>query len=508
MGPVQTVIQPLKRLWAERPLLALLLIALLPRLVAAIVSQGFGMHDDHFGPIEQPFMIMNDISYWSERTTPHGHSIVYPTLHYALFNVLEPAGVTDPKTIMTIVRLLHALYSLLIVLFGYRIASHLSGETVARRVGLVLALFWALPWLSVRNLTEVVCIPPLLAGFYYVLRSHETRRAAALAGAWFALAFAFRYQTLMMTGTVGLIMLYHKNFKEAFALAAGFVVTALLIQGTADLFAWGYPFASFAEYVRYNLQHGEDYTTGPWHRYTTLVVGAFIPPMSFCLVYGMFRNWRKTLMILLPVMVFFILHSYFPNKQERFIFPVIPALLMLGVTGWQEFVRESAFWERRTVLLRSVWIWFWVINTILLVPFTTYYSKKSRIEAMYTLYGQSVNGLLLVGGALGTTQPAYFYAGQYPIPTREINGEEDMKHVAAEIDSGVIAPDYVILFGEDDIDDRVTRLESTLSIALERVRRLDPSFVDYVLYRMNPGNNKNEVTFVYEVVRHDHLTPE
>jgi hypothetical protein len=190
-----------------------------------------------------------------------------------------------------------------------------------------------------------------MIGFYYALISKDKLRNAFIAGLWFGLAFVFRYQTMSIAGTLGLIFLFRKEFKQMALLAAGFLATAIVIQGSADVFAWGYPFASFREYIRYNATHGYDYTTGPWYNYLLLVLGAFIPPMSFFLLYGAFRNWRKTLLILLPVLVFFIMHSYFPNKQERFIFPVVPIILLLSVVGWEQYVKESAFWSRHRIAL-------------------------------------------------------------------------------------------------------------------------------------------------------------
>lgn len=482
-----------KRVWNERPLLAVVLIAVIPRLIAAFFSKGYAMHDDHFGPIEQPFIIMQYFTYWTGRVTPHGHSIVYPSIHYALFNVFEAVGINDPQTKMLFVRLLHALYSLLVVIFGYRIAEVLSNRDTAKKVGLVLALFWALPFLSVRNLIEVVCIPPLMAGFYYALTSKDRLRNAFTAGLWFGLAFAFRYQTLLISGTVGLVFLLRKEYRHMVWCAVGFILSALLIQGNADLFAWGYPFASFIEYVRYNVSHGEDYTTGPWYNYALLVLGALIPPMSCFLLYGFLKNWKKTLLILLPVLVFFILHSYFPNKQERFILPVVPLILLLGIVGWEEFVGGSEFWTRHRTVLKGLWVSFWAVNIILLIPFSTYYGKKSRVEAMYALYGKPLTGLVLVGGKVGTSQPPFFYSGQYPVPLYEVNNDEELAAIKAE----PVRLSHVIFFGPEDLDLRVKHIESELGLKLKLEKETEPSFLDVVFYRLNPTHNKNEVTLLY-----------
>ena len=492
--------ESVERFWNEHPLLTILIIALIPRLIAAIFSKGYGMHDDHFGPIEQPFIIMQDISYWTSRANPHGHSIVYPLIHYVLFNGLEFLGIRDPQVKMYIVRFLHAFYSLIVVFFGFKIAERLSDQNTAKKVGLILALFWAFPFLSVRNLIEMVCIPPLMAGFYYSLISKERIRNAFIAGLCFGLAFVFRYQTLSISGTLGLIFLFRKEFKQMFLLAGGFLVTAVVIQGSADIFAWGYPFASFLEYVGYNATHGNDYTTGPWYNYLLLVMGAMIPPMSFLLLYGLFKNWRKSLLILLPVIVFFVLHSSFPNKQERFIFPVVPIILVLGVVGWEEFVKASAFWLRHSIMLRSFWVWFWIINIVLLIPFSLFYSKKSRVESMYALYGKQIKGVVLVSDKLGITQPPQFYAGVFSIPFYEIENERQIPQVQAQLKSADALPNYAIFYGNEDIDRRVQQIDSILGLKLVLDKRIDASFLDDVFYRLNPKHNKNETIYVYKNV--------
>jgi hypothetical protein len=488
----------LKRLWNEHPLLTIILIALIPRLVAVVFSKGFGMHDDHFEVIEQPFLIIHDINFWTSRVEPEGHSIVYPGIHYLLLNGFNLIGIQNPQSQMFLIRLLHALYSLLTVFFSYKIAEVLSNRETAKKVGLVLALFWVFPFLSVRNLVEIVCIPPIMAGFYFTLASKEKLRNALIAGLCFGLAFTFRYQTISIAGTLSLVFLLQKQFKQVLLLASGFFLSAIIIQGSADVFAWGYPFASFIKYIRHNVTHSGDYTTGPWYNYLVLVLGALIPPISFFLLYGFFRNWKKTLLILLPVLVFFVLHSMFPNKQERFIFPVIPLILILSVVGWEEFVKQSTFWSRHQTALKSLWSWFWIINTILLLLFSTHYSKKSRVEAMYSLYGKSANGVLFVGGKYSAPQMPMFYCGLYPFPTYDINNDEQLADAKAKFDAWRYRPNYAIFFGLDDLEKRLRHIESSLGLNYTLERKIEHSLLDHVLYKLNPMHNKNETTFVFK----------
>jgi hypothetical protein len=493
------LLNSLKRFWNEQPLLSIIIIALIPRLIAVVFSKGFGMHDDHFEVIEQPFIIMRDINFWANRVEPEGHSIVYPGIHYLLLNGFNSVGIQNPQSQMFLIRLLHAFYSLLTVFFGYKIAEVLSNREAAKKVGLILALFWAFPFLSVRNLVEIVCIPPMMAGFYFALTSKEKFRNALIAGLCFGLAFTFRYQTISITGTLGLVFLFQKQFKQAALLTSGFFLSAFIIQGGADVFAWGYPFASFLKYIRHNVTHSGDYTTGPWYNYLVLVLGAIIPPLSFFLFYGFFRKWKKTLLILLPILVFFVLHSMFPNKQERFIFPVIPLILILSVVGWEEFVKQSAFWSRHRTALKSLWSWFWIINTILLLLFSTHYSKKSRVEAMYSLYGKPVNGVLFGGGKFSAPQLPMFYCGLYPLPTYDLNNNEQLADVKTNFYKWKYRPNYAIFFGPDSLNIRLHRIESSLGLKYTLERKIEPSFLDYIFFKLNPKYNKNETTFVFKV---------
>ena len=40
------------------------------------------------------------------------------------------------------------------------------------------------------------------------------------------------------------------------------------------------------------------------------------------------------------MMVFFIFHCFYPNKQERFILPFIPFFIIVGLVGWGKIQSE------------------------------------------------------------------------------------------------------------------------------------------------------------------------
>lgn len=96
---LRTMIGRITRFWNIPPLNALgvlTLIALIPRLVAAVLSQGYFAHDDHFLIIDAAGSWVNGFDYndwlpWNQGAdpTPTGHSFFYVGLHYLLFQWVE-----------------------------------------------------------------------------------------------------------------------------------------------------------------------------------------------------------------------------------------------------------------------------------------------------------------------------------------------------------------------------------------------------------------------------------
>lgn len=491
----------LKNYWNDHPLLIIMGVALFVRILAAFFSQGYGMHDDHFGPIEQPFLIMTDYSFWEARGEPHGHSVFYPSLHYFAFETMESAGISDPKDKMLIIRLLHAIYSLLTVYFGYRIALHLSDKKTAGFAGLLLALFWFQPFLSVRNLIEVVAVPPVMAGFWLALRSRN-KSDFLFSGLAFGFAFIFRYQTALFPLGIIIAFLYQKKFTASLLICAGFIITVTVVQGATDFLAWGWPFAAPITYFLYNASHGTDYTSGPWYQYLALIAGLLILPNSLMIFWGYLKTSKSSFPIFLSIGLFLLFHSAFPNKQERFIFPMIPILITAGIAQWQLIARGSAFWIRRARLLKFIWLWFWIINIILLAVMTFTYSKRSRCEAMYYLSKKAdVKALYISSGRLGSIKPPLFYLNKnvsaYSIDDscRVQNDENDSKRHLASFTE----PNFIVFFGRDDLSERVALFTRIKQKGLVFETEIDPSLIDNLLYWLNPVGNKNTSAFIYRI---------
>jgi hypothetical protein len=285
------------------------------RLVAVIFSKGYGMHDDHFLVIETAQSWLDGAKYnnwFLERETSDTPTILnffYASFHYCLFALLEQIGITDPQAKMYFVRFLHALWSLLVVYYGYKLTEKLSDQKTAKTAGLLLATLWLMPFMAVRNLVEAVCIPFILGGYWYLYTAPFRKnyyRTVFFSALLFGLAFTLRFQTILIPAGIGLALLFRKKIRECLVLASGIILVILLTHGLTDWLIWDRPFTELREYVSHNISHRYDYTVAPWYTYILVILGVLIPPVSLMLFAGYFKTWRKYSVLFFPILLFLV----------------------------------------------------------------------------------------------------------------------------------------------------------------------------------------------------------
>ena len=497
----------IQKTWNEQPLLLILCLAILFRFIAVIFGKGWGMIDDHFLVVEsaQSWVDGFDVTYWMpwspENSGPTGHLLLYPGFHFILFSVLEWMHITDPEVKMFIDRFLHAAFSLLTIIYGYRIAGKLGSRESARLTGLLLAVLWFMPWLSVRNLVEVVCIPFLMMGFWQIIKTDSLNNRFGrflIAGILFGLAVDIRIQTFLFPLGIGLVLLFQWRWRELLGMALGTLLPMLLILGTIDLFLWGYPFAEIIGYIKVNITERGQYISLPWYNYFLVILGFLIPPISFFLFFGYLRTWKRALIIFVPVLIFLLFHSWFPNKQERFILPIIPFIVVLGVVGWHSFLERSGFWKNHRKLLKGCWIFFWIINFILLPVITTNYSKRARVETMvYLSRYPDLHQLLVADDDDRPILFPRFYLGQWPHIWASM---KDGETAAEFIQRAALAPpgqqpEFILFTGPKNIQERVIDARNHFPWIVYETT-IEPGFIDWLVHWLNPINKNNRV-YIY-----------
>ncbi len=493
--------------YERAPLAAILWLGLIFRLISVFFSKGYGMHDDHFLVIEaaeswaQGFDYNNWLPGNTKNGEPTGHSFFYVGLHYLFFKFCQFIGFTDPEAKMFVVRLFHAIWSMLTIYFGYRITEKLTGKDEARIVGMLLALFWFYPILSVRTMVEMVCVPFMMLSFWYLLKSEKTSmKEFAIAGLFMGLSIGVRIQTYLIWGGIGLVLLFNRQILGAVIFGITSVVALFFTQIT-DLIFWGRPFAEMSQYIFYNSSHYDEYITQKWYQYILLLFGLLIPPVSLFLMFGFFKSWKKLAIIFVPTIIFLVFHSIYPNKQERFILPIIPLFIIAGIIGWRAFYLESSYWKNRPKLYSGFIKFFWILNTIALVFASPAATKKSRVESMYKL--SKIND---VSGIVLDRMSNY---GCYLMP-RYYHGEWKLRHLCyskneiKKLENKVIPKyfrnhkiNYCLFIEEKDIDSRIEAMKEYFP-DMEFVEKVEPSYIDKLLHFLNPIN-ANENIYIYKL---------
>ncbi|CAN5493106.1 hypothetical protein BH11BAC2_BH11BAC2_14420 [soil metagenome] len=497
----RTVMIDLRSWYLKAPLKVIVLGGLLLRLIAAFFSRGYGMHDDHFLVIEAGSSFADGFDYnnwlpWNSGGVPSGHSWFYVGIHFLIFKFYNLIGLHDPQWKMIIIRVLHAVYSLLVIVLGYKITIRLSDEKTARYTACLLAFMWFIPATSVRNLVEWVCVPPLMASVLYLLKFEESRKRQfiILAGVFAGIAMGIRFQSLFFFAGTGIYLLWKREIINGIICFISFLIAFFLTQ-SVDLLIWGHPFVEMGEYIRYNLANSTTYFDRPWYQYILTVGGMLVPPVSLFLIAGYVKSWKKILPLLLPSMAFFLFHSYFPNKQERFILPFVPFLIMGGMIGWMQ-MREHITWKK---FESGSWKFFWVLNFLAMAVISTNYTKRPRVEAMYYLYGKpDYNAFVVESTQLENPQsPPQFYSGKWQKPYclyKDYTVTKFNKEIKTRPASDF--PNYILFFDNENLKNRVDSFQIITGKKLELVYTAQPSNLDELLHWLN-SHNKNYPMYVY-----------
>jgi hypothetical protein len=320
-----------------------------------------------------------------------------------------------------------------------------------------------------------------------------------MAGIWLGIAFSIRFQTVFVTAGIGLaLLLMHVKFKHILTLAFGFLLIVFLSQGLVDYFIWKRPFAEFGAYVQYNLDNAGAYGTDNWHMYFDLIFGLLIPPLSFVLFTGVFFGWKKMPLLFWPIIFYLAFHTYFPNKQERFIMTVMPLIVISGTVGmFSIYDRYKEKFNRR--LLKFCKTFVIVLNLLLLPILSLSYSKRHRVEAMYYLYKKHDSNNFFVEDSNKENDflmPPLFYYGKWISVcgiTKRYTPDSALAYYNRLIPA--MKPKYIVFWQGENIEARVDSLRKRFP-HLSYETTIEPSLIDKTLFWLNPLND-NQTAFIY-----------
>ena len=498
LNRLQTVVEKIS-------LKQIIVIGLIFRFAAVIFSKGYAFHDDHFEMAELVQRWKEGISFLWTGSDVHVFSLVYPGFLYIIFEACHAVGLHSPEQILFVIRLIHALISLLSIYYSYKIAIALTAnKLVANVVAMLFAVFWLFPFMAVRNLREFFCVHFLMIATYYFIAFKFSVKSLIISSLFFAVAFSIRLQIIFIPAAMGFVLLCNKlHFKKGLIFGIGCLISFMLTQGLFDFVYYGNPIASIMEYIRFNADPANIaiQPQGPWFQYIGTVAGVVFGIPFIVLAIGYLYSFKLTMNIKILFwgsLLFFIFHSYYSNKQERFILPFIPYFLILGVVGFHAFYEKFKKQQWTRVALKITVVWFLVFNTIGLCVLTFTYTKRSRVEAMVFLREQGDVQNIIMESLEGAPRPPLFYLGKQ-IKFLELQLKDslpEMKHSLTNVPNTI--PNYIIMSGDKQMEKRLTRLKKMYP-TLQFVKDIKPSLVDNIAYLLNPKHNENEVWHVYSI---------
>lgn len=282
--------------------------------------------------------------------------------------------------IVYISRALIGTFSLLIITISYRITKIIADKTTALEIGLLLACFWAAPYLSVHPKPYVMCLPFLLYGTLLIIKQDNLlkndeiekfhRTTFLIAGFCLGLGFAVCHLSLVYYIGILITMFILKNWKGALMTLIGYIVAVGLTQTIIDLIIYHRPFVEMTALFGYISDY---YSFEGMMLYINAIMAfgvillMLVVPLSLLLFFGYIRVCKKYLLLFLPTAIVLIYSIFSGMYTTDAILTIIPTYLIAGYVGWKEFYKNSAFWTKNKWLVWTCYVLFALINTILLV---------------------------------------------------------------------------------------------------------------------------------------------
>lgn len=222
-------------------------------------------------------------------------------------------------------------------------------------VGL-MTFYFAASFALTRPMFEALASPWILLSCGFYLKYERTEKISALIASTLAVSMAFvlRQQAGIGALTIPLLLLLRKpkSFKPL-VICALTGIAAFIASGIPDYFLRGKFHYSLIAVTTYNVEHGHEYGNGSILFYPLMLVLMSFLPFMFTKKYQkgfVVSALKEQKYSLVFIFLFVALHSYFPQKFERFLVSIIPLVLVVMtpfihflVINWREYKIRWSF---------------------------------------------------------------------------------------------------------------------------------------------------------------------
>lgn len=353
------------------------------------------------------------------------------------------------------------------------------------------AAYFPFPFLSALKLSETLSMPLLALGVG--LWSFGRRnRALFFAGVVLTgLAALVRFQNGLVALTLGVLALLDRERRDDFVWYIPAALVVVACQALTDVFLQKYPvFGTVRLYLEANRNTGAEYGVMPATVFFFMTLGLVLFP--FCLAAGR-RFWaavKEHRELAWVFLVFGTAHSLVPHKEERFLIPVLPFLMVLVGSTLGKIVEERD---------GRAWRWyglpFLAVNLGLLLVLSTYNPQRTVLLGMHAVCVPEPADLLVTNL---TVSPYDRYFADRSLAWRITRWEDPAAE--AEALAAWRGRRVVVLHLRNHEAPGGPPKEGP-GYALRFVRRFRAHAVDRLVYALNPRFNPRRVDAdLYEVV--------
>ncbi|MEE8106374.1 MAG: hypothetical protein V3T86_12635 [Planctomycetota bacterium] len=363
------------------PTLALYLaIGLLMRVPSVVFAEGYQFVDQQYQYVDPAWHLATGDDWLETHEWKRGmRSWVYPGMLAGVFKAANSLGFEDALWRMTLVRLVHAVFSLLPLIAFWFVVTRWRPIAGARAALFFFACSGALLHTGVQPSGPTFAAGLSVAAVLFFLG--PGRWPALLSGLLLGIAFCCRFQDALFGPVLFAAGLFARQPRKCLWLALGFL-GPLLLQGLVDLRTWGGFMHSPIEFFRFNVIEGGGtaWATKPFWFYAVVVVAPyvmFVPPFFKASVENLRRGARTLAIPLLAAALYILVLSFISRKSVRFLPPalgLVSAVLAVGL--FCEPLRGRAFVHRRVLVIGHV---------ALAVVLSLYAVNRGPVRAAYAL---------------------------------------------------------------------------------------------------------------------------
>ncbi|MEA1979756.1 MAG: glycosyltransferase family 39 protein [candidate division Zixibacteria bacterium] len=487
------------------PLATIMISALLVRLLAVIYSKGYMASDDHFETIAIAYDwlrygVFNSDGLLAWAKNPPSELNRFPLYNLILLGqmkILRFFGVVSLDNMMYFIRAVHAILSLIPVYIYYRLTLDITKSAkFALIAGLVGALHFGVPFLSVRNLIEVVGGHFWIVAIYAIYKYQFTRTNNWLitAGLFTGLAWMVRFQIALAVIPVPFLLWFQYRELKPVIYYSLSVFLMILISALSDYWLLG-KFAGTTISLIFGAINGQSMYNTTVFIYPLEIIFFFIPPLSIILIIFAFKKkfWNKHLILTISTLSFIVFHTMLSNRQERFMIPIIPVLILIFIfTLWHQYKEKIYLFKNKKMYL-SIISFTLIVNFTLLILFTFNFWHKGLVEPMSWIeqnYDSASPAKIAFVSPTKRELYPFDYAGYTKVDTLCVFDWDEL----GKIKSSNFIADYYVIYppNSNELKKYKEIIESEVG-SLREIYYSSPSRIDRILHYLNPRHNaKNE----------------